>query len=264
MTRTLGPTLGAVVEELELEQPVIVTSARLAEIIANLGIATEPKIVAHRLRQGGWLLPTGVRGSWEFAPGAHAGPYGRGDPLGVLKAIVAQFPGVEMMLSGSTAAWALKFADRATPTLEVALPVGQRAPKTLARAAHVSHFTPVLPPVHAKGLTCLRQESLLVSLVDGPAKVRSWAGVLEWLPELASFLEPELVLQEMEERPAATRIRGGYLLQGLRPDIASQLRDAVGPRIWFGPRERLRRYDNAWKINDTILPFHPASLASVA
>lgn len=264
MARTLGPVIGAVVEELELEQPTIVTSTRLAEIIANLGIATEPKIVAHRLRQGGWLLPTGVRGSWEFAPGAHAGPYGRGDPLGVLKATAAQLPGLHMALTGSTAAWALKLADRATLTPEVALPVGQRAPRTLTRVAHVTHFTPILSPTQEKGTACLRPESLLVCLADRPTKVRSWAGVLEWLPQLAPLLESELVLQELAERPAATSIRCGYLLQSLRPDIAEHFRGLVGPRIWFGPREPLRRYDGEWKINDTILPFHPANLASEA
>jgi hypothetical protein len=67
--------LGTVVESLELEQPQIVTMALVRALVARHGIRTDPKLVALRLRQRGWLLETGVRGVWEFAPGAHAGPF---------------------------------------------------------------------------------------------------------------------------------------------------------------------------------------------
>jgi len=48
MTRPIPPTLAGVLELLELERPVTVTTERLAE--------------------RGWLLKTGVRGVWENGP----------------------------------------------------------------------------------------------------------------------------------------------------------------------------------------------------
>ena len=81
MARSLSPTLASVVEDLELDQTVVVTAELLREIVARHQLGTSPKVVAARLRQAGWLLPTGRRGVREFAPGAHAGPIGHGDPL---------------------------------------------------------------------------------------------------------------------------------------------------------------------------------------
>ncbi|WP_425955926.1 type IV toxin-antitoxin system AbiEi family antitoxin domain-containing protein [Xylanimonas sp. McL0601] len=72
-TRTLGPALGQVIEELELDQPIVVTTADVAGIAARRGIKTPASEIARRLRLSGWLLPTGQRGVYEFAPGAHAG-----------------------------------------------------------------------------------------------------------------------------------------------------------------------------------------------
>ena len=78
--RPLSPTLAAVVEELELDQPVVVTADDLSGIVARHGLGTPVKVIAARLRGAGWLLPTPQRGVWEFAPGAHAGAIGHGDP----------------------------------------------------------------------------------------------------------------------------------------------------------------------------------------
>ena len=42
----------------------------------------------HRLARLGWLLPTPVRGTWEFAPAEHAGAIPDADPLLPLKALL--------------------------------------------------------------------------------------------------------------------------------------------------------------------------------
>src|SRR5664279_5081040 len=87
--RTLGPALAQVVEELELDQPVVVTLNDLAEILRRSHVRSRPVEVARRLRDRGWLLETAQRGVFEFAPGAHAGPYGHGDPFVDLRAYLA-------------------------------------------------------------------------------------------------------------------------------------------------------------------------------
>ena len=43
--------------------------------VRAVGVRTATRTVATRLRERGWLLPTGQRGVWEFAPAAVAGAY---------------------------------------------------------------------------------------------------------------------------------------------------------------------------------------------
>ena len=74
MTRTIPPSLGPILTELELDAPQVVTLAELAALATRTGIGTEPRVVADRMRKLGWLLPTETAGVWEFAPAAHAGP----------------------------------------------------------------------------------------------------------------------------------------------------------------------------------------------
>jgi hypothetical protein len=69
-------------------------------------------IVAARLRELGWLLPTGQRGVWEFAPAAVAGPYSRGGHTRLLRSVLARAE-VACGLTFQAAAWAHGLADRA-------------------------------------------------------------------------------------------------------------------------------------------------------
>ena len=89
MTRSIPPSLAPVLEHLELERPKLVSVAEIATIAEQFGILTPGKIVAHRLAERGWLLPTEVRGVWEFAPADQAGPISGGDGMLTLLAIVA-------------------------------------------------------------------------------------------------------------------------------------------------------------------------------
>src|ERR1039458_7426056 len=86
MTRTIPPSLGLILTELELDAPQVVTVAELAALATRTGIGTEPRVVADRMRKLGWLLPTETAGVWEFAPAAHAGPIGPGHQFLALRA----------------------------------------------------------------------------------------------------------------------------------------------------------------------------------
>lgn len=265
VTRSVSPGMAGILEELELEQPTLVTSERLNQLVEQQGLRTPVKVVAARLRERGWLLPTGRRGVWEFAPAALAGPYSRNDPTADLRAFLLQRPQVKCGLTFQAAAWAQGFADRAPARLEVATAsaaLAKQLPKSLAGSA----FEPRLPMAEVRGVPVLAPESVLVHMAARPAAVRSWASALEWLPELAEALSVEQVLTELAQRPASVQARTGYLLQGLRPDIALAIRDtgaidgAKMNKTWFGPRGRLKRHDATWQIADTILPFNPSEL----
>jgi hypothetical protein len=257
--------MGGILEDLELEQPLLVTSEDLAQLVERHGLRTPTRIVAARLRELGWLLVTGQRGVWEFAPAAVAGAYSRNDPVMSLRAFLARRPAARCALALQAAAWAHGFADRAPARIEVAAATTDLARRLPADVAG-SVFDPRVEVAVLRGVPVLSPESILVHMTTSPSAVRSWTSALEWLSVLVAELSWERLSHELGDRPAATRARCGYLLQGMRPDLADAIR-AAGPlhgKTWFGPRGPLHRHDNAWQIADTSLPFDPRALEPVA
>jgi hypothetical protein len=257
--------MAGVLERLELDQPVLVTSDALARILAEEGLRSPVRVVAARLRAAGWLIATDQRGVWEFAPAAVAGPHSRNDPETPLRAFLLQHPQAQCGLTFQAAAWAHGLADRAPARLEVAASDAAVA-RQLPRSLSVSVFAPRLDTVVLREVPVLAGESVLVHMAARPAAVRSWASAAEWLPGLAAELSSPVLSAELEDRPAAVIARTGYLLQGLRPDLADSLRQLSVPRVttWFGPRRPLLRHDERWMVGDTLLPFDPRTLEPVA
>ena len=258
--RRLSSTLAVVVEELELDQPTVVTAALLREIAHRHGLGTPPKVIAARLREAGWLLPIGKRGVWEFAPGSHAGAIGHGDPTTPLLAALAARPDLPAALALGSAAWALGFADRVPSTLDIAVPTGTRVGQDLRRIAAVSRFTTHVGHATAKGVPCHRAEQVVVHLAADPAAPRSWGAVLEWLPDLAADADRAVLLDELEGRPRAVAVRVGYLLSGLRADLAAPLASLATDLTRFGRRgDPPLRYAAAWRVQDALLPSDPTT-----
>lgn len=257
MTRSIPPSLAPVVEQLELEDARLVTSDHLSGILDRLEVRTAPRTVATRLRDRGWLLATGQRGVWEFAPASIAGPHSRSGPTRLLRAVIAR-EDVMCALTFQAAAWATGAADRVPWRLEVAA-ASARDARRLPGALDVSVFAPRLDPITAKGVPVLRPASVLAHMAAAPARVRSWSSALEWLPELAAEAEADEALAELDGRPATVAARLGYLLQGLRPDIAQRVHPPA-TKTWFGPRRPLIRHDSRWQVADTLLPVDPRTL----
>ncbi|CAN5350093.1 hypothetical protein BH09ACT8_BH09ACT8_31020 [soil metagenome] len=260
MTRAIAPSMASILEELELAGDEIVTMRRLDDLVRAAGLRTSARVVAARLRHQGWLLDTGQRGVWEFAPASVAGPYSRGGPTLGLRALLAR-RNVACGLTFHAAAWALNAADRVPSRVEVAV-AHQRDVEHMPDSLSISVFAPHVPYLEAKGVPCLGPASVLTHMATSPNRVRSWSSAAEWLPDLAADAQLPEVLAELEGRPATVHARLGYLLQGLRPDIASEI---VGPstKTWFGPRRPTIRHDSVWQIADSLLPFDPRSLEPV-
>lgn len=264
--RALPRSLAAVVEALELDQAHLVTTSEIEALRRRAGIATPAKVVADRLRKHGWLLPTPRRGVYEFAPGAHAGPLSRGDATTPLQAALHARPDLAAGLTLQSAAWALGAADRTPARLEIAAgdrEVARSLNATLAEFARVLVFAPRLPKETRRGVPVLAAESVAVHMATRPRDVRSWGSALEWLPDLTAELDWENLQVEIQSRPSAVVARLGYLLSGLRPDLAAQMAPAAG-KVYFGGRGPLLRHDARWQIADTLLPFDPRSLPVAA
>lgn len=256
--RTLSPTLAAVVEELELEQPTVVTPTMLHDIAERRGLRTDRYVIAARLRRAGWLLPTGRRGVWEFAPGAHAGPIGHGEPTLPLRALLTANPRLNPALALGTAAWALGHADRVPSTLDIAVPVGTRVTASMRSIAAFTAFTSNVGYGTVKRVPCHLPESVLVHLAATPSAPRSWNAVLEWLPDIAADADVDTFMAEVHGRTRSVAVRAGYLLSGLRPDLAASLRPLATEVVRFGPRtDAPRRHVATWNVVDYLLPSNP-------
>ena len=265
MIRSVSPAEAAVLERLELERPSLVTTVGLAAMLDDIGIGTPTRVFAARLRAKGWLLPTGQRGVWEFAPADLAGPYSSGDPLLPLRSFLAARPNAVCGLTFQAAAWAHGMADRVPTRPEVAAADPLTARK-LPDSLDVSSFTPVLAYREARDVPTLPADSVIVHMCHKPAAVRSWANAAEWLPDLAAETSPSDVLTELAARPRTTTARTGYLLQALRPDVVAAIADTwpTTGRTWFGRRGRPTRHDEHWQVADTLLPFDPRALKAVS
>ena len=261
MARSVSASMARILERLELERPLLLTSAELARMLEEEDISTPAAVFASRMREKGWLLPTGQRGVWEFAPAAVAGAYSSMDPLIGLKALLAAHEGLSCSLTFAAAAWAMGLADRAPATIDVAFdarPTGMRLPDGIS--AHA--YSPTLEPVERRGVPCLAPESVVVHMATRPAEVGSWQSASEWLVELAHELDEGRVLEELSGRSVSVRARTGYLLQGMRPDVAEAIMGLGAPtsKVRFGPRRESIRNDERWMISDTVLPFDPRKM----
>jgi len=261
MSRSIPRALAAVVELLELERPVTVTTEQLAELVERAGVDTPAHVVIQRLAQRGWLLKTGVRGVWEFAPAAHAGPYSHDDRWVTLRATLHRQPDLPACIALGSALWLLDLADRAPDVPEVALPTGVHVPVGLRRAYRIVRFDARLAPDKIRGLDVHTAATVLVHLAHRPTQVRSWGGVLDALADLVAATSIADVRAELEGRPQASRVRLAYLLSGVAPELVEQLEVVPGHKVWFGPRGPLRHHDATWNVADTVLPIRPTDLA---
>lgn len=261
MTRSLPGWLAPVVEQLELDQPSTVTVDELRAMLESTGISTSASVVAQRLRERGWLLATGVRGVYEFAPAAHAGPVGRGDPFGLVHAVLASHPDSSIVVALGSAAWAHGLADRTPEVLEVAFASSERPSIAVRRAARPVTFDARLPPEARKGVPVHSLATMLVHMAAKPRDVRGWGSAAEWLGDAVVEAGEERVMLELEGRPESVRRRLGYLIHGVHPQLAERLRGSSSSKVWFGPRGPLRQHDESWGIADTVLPFAPSDLA---
>lgn len=261
MARSIPKSLAGILEALELERPQLVTISQLANLCERLDIRTPAKVVAARLREKGWLLPTAQRGVWEFAPAELAGPYSSSDPLLSLKAHAAAHPGERFAIASQTAAWALGFADRVPATLDVTFD-GSSA--SIPAGVNASTYRPNVQTIETKGVAALAPESIVVHMAQRPSTVRSWQGVIEWLPDVAYELDAKRMVIELNGRPRSVSARTGYLLQGMRPDVANAIMEARPPRsrVRFGGGPAMRN-DERWQVSDSILPFDPRALEEV-
>lgn len=246
--RSLPQWLAPVVEGLELERARIVTVGEVQRLLAK-----DRRIVwlaISDLVKRGWLRPVGIRGTYEFIPGAAAGPYSCGDPWLVLRAVLANRAG-EFHVGVSSAAWLLGFAQRMPERHFIVAQSGTRAPRALHVAYEVLTTNPAPASNVVDGLPVPTRAELFAEVAQLAPRLEldSTKG---WLRRLLDDTKPSELSVVLSSRSVATRARAGYLAEVCGAKEHADAISAIGPlgrgpyymqgkngRKHFSPRWRL-------------------------
>ena len=263
VARTISRSASAVIEQLELDGDLLVTTGRIADVMRLVGLHGDEgkaRRVAYELQRDGWLGQLHTRNAWEFLPGARGGAYGSGDRFIEFRAQRAANPDWPGILAMESAASVLGLAQR-IPEREVVAIGGRHAmPKSLA-----GEWRSVGVEISELGLTTVNdlptwnREGLIVGIASRPSGYKDVAGLGQWLSEIPNRLAVDVVIELLEAERPTTRQRAAYLL-GAAGDVAA--RTAImkvypaKEAAWLGPRVAgAGVFNSATQVNDTLL--HP-------
>ena len=252
--------LAAVLQELELERPALVRVGDIERIAEAVGAGAPTPLIVKGLAERRWLLPTGVRGVWEFSPGDRAGGRSAGGPFRVLLALRTKHPELAASIALESALWQRNLVDRAPDPGVVVLPPGARPPAALRRAYRLTWFEASPEPVDVGRVPTQALEATLLHLAAKPTDVRDWGAVLDALAAIVSGVDRDIVEDGLSRLGHAARARFSYLVSGVAPAWPERLGVPRRGVVRFGPRDRAqRRYNARWNISDTVLPGDPAN-----
>jgi hypothetical protein len=256
-TRSIPASVAPVLENLELEQPEVVTTELLRDLLRRAHSHLTASEVAERLVRQGWLLPLRRRDSWEFVPAARAGRLRGGDPWIEVRGLLRHQPDAPIAVAGESALW-----ERGHTTVPPTTPVmghrpGWRPPSVLD--VRTLSFGWALPTDVMRGLPVWRDATTLVAAAHRPGSQRNWSHAEDWLRRAFEGVSVEEVLKESEGRATSTLSRLGYLAEWAgRADVADAIFVDLPsdlPVTFLGPRKaRKKRWNKQWRVYDTLLP----------
>ena len=251
-TRSIPTWLAAMVRELELGGQHLVTLDDVARARPELDRALVRQGIAQLVRRG-WLRPIGVRGTYEFIPGAAAGPYPSGDPWLVLRAALRRHPGV-FYVGATSAAWLLGYDQRSpAPHLVVTTP-DVRAPRPLAAAYRVLRTDPAPASGTVDGLPVPAPPELFAEVAQLAPRLMLNAA-RGWLRRLLDDAPPEEVAAILRDRGVATRARAGFLAETCGATEHTTAIAALGPLgdgpFYTGPRRVDGTFSPRWRVYDS-------------
>ena len=258
--RALPRRVAGIVEQLELDQPRVVTTSELARIAVDVGACSEeadaPRLI-YWLQDLGWLGRVRTKGVWEFNPGSRAGAYGSGDRFIEFRAQRASHPDWPGVLAMESAASLLGLAQHIPEREVVALPRGLARPKALSEWYSVSVDLPPEGCGVSDSLPHWNLDGLLVGVAIRPSGYRDLAGLAQWLPDAGPRLSMVGVMACLRGAPGSAWQRAAYLARVAGVEsIADQLLATCSPStpVWFGGnRFAGAYYDPVSKVQDGAL-----------
>lgn len=259
-TRSIPASTAQILEELELEQPKLVTKALLRELARRTQVSLPLDEIVERLRRHGWLLDLKTLGVWEFAPADRAGRFGSGDPFIELRASLLRKPALPVCVAAESAAWLCGFVGRPPSRHVIAAPAKVSLPPALGVFRVVRHSARLSAQV-VDALPTWRVTSLLVGMATRPSMYRDWSNVDDWLAEAARDLDVSEIREELHGSKRSTWARTAYLLgRGGRGhvglDLIAEAPPGQGP-YYLGPRDRGGHFDPRYQVIDSYLEDPP-------
>lgn len=250
--RAIPAWLADVVQAFELDARRLVTVDDV--LAARPGIT--PSAARHALAElvrRGWLAPTGVRGAYEFIPGAVAGPYPSGDPWLVLRAELALHP--DAFHPGATsAAWLRGYAQRSPQHQIIVAESATPIPKALDAAYRVLRTDPA--PAHDRidKLPVPTAPELFTETAQLAPRLEL-DSARGWLRRLLEDTTPAAIAEALRGRRAATCARAGYLAEVCGAAEHAAAIAALGPvspgPFFTGPRSTDAPFAARWRIYDS-------------
>jgi predicted transcriptional regulator of viral defense system len=233
-SRTIPSYLAGILEQLELDQPDIVSLGDIANYAATVGSPLVPARAAHELKKRGWLIPTSQRGYYEFSPGANAGAFSRGGKTADVKALAAAHPEIEWCYAFQSALYYHGIVDQIPdePQFSVRannvrdIPVSFRK---YTKSAFFYHLSPEI--IEGNPVECI--ETLLVHICAKPGQVGDWFLYEEHLPLIWNGCNEDKVVEELSGRSTATIKRLAYLLSGVALEFSLRIDTAPGYSVHF-------------------------------
>jgi hypothetical protein len=255
-TRSVPASTAPILEELELEQPTLVTTEMLSDLAARRSVNVPTDELVERLRRHGWLLDLKTRGTWEFAPAARAGAIGRGDPFIDLRATLLRRPDLPVAVAGESAAWLHGLSARPPGRHVIAAPPKLELPPAIRSFRAIRHPSRSAPET-LDGLPVWRIASLIAQMAARPSSYRDWGNVDDWLAEAIERTDDSELLEELEGAPRSAWMKTAYLCaRGGRDDLAGNLAQAAPPGkgpYYLGPRNRKGVHDARFDVIDSHL-----------
>ncbi|WP_239657325.1 nucleotidyl transferase AbiEii/AbiGii toxin family protein [Mycobacterium riyadhense] len=209
VARVIPRSVADVVEQLELDGGLVVTSDRLATVMRQVGLdghKAATRRLAYELQRDGWLGQLRTRHAWEFLPAARGGTYGSGDRLIEFRAQRAVDPDWRGVLAMETAASLLGLAQRLPEQELVALPAEQAFPKALSGDWHYVRIElPEAGLTTVTGLPSWNLKGLTVGIAVRPSAYKDVAGLGQWLPDAVTRVDVDTIIHLLETKPRQRR-----------------------------------------------------------
>ena len=251
---------------LELERPTIVSVPQLTALIGRTVAWTPPRVAIQRARGAGWLLPTGVRGMWEFAPGERAGAFSV-----VIPSCRYRPPSLRRAVGSRRSSPASRSARRSGCTISRTAP--RTSPRWRCRSGRRSP-----PRWPGSAVLCISAprwlpfgSAVVSSSIRRPRSSCTWhigrgmsaVGPASWKCWGVSLTRPTKRRSTRNWRVAPTppAFASAYLLSGVAPALAERL-EPIPRKVWFGPRRPVRHHDAHLNVADTVLPIPPRTIGA--
>ncbi|GEM_PF-3426221 len=241
-----------IVQAFELDARRLVTVQDILAVRPELSSSAARHALTELVRRG-WLAPTGVRGSYEFIPGAVAGPYPSGDPWLVLRAELNRHPDA-FHPGAMSAAWLRGYAQRSPHHHLLVAEADTPKPRALDATYRMLRTSPAPAHDRVDGMPVPTPPELFAEVAQLAPRLELDAA-RGWLRRLLDDAAPEDVAGALRDRRAATRARAGYLTEVCDAKEHAAAIAALGPigagPFFTGPRSTDAPFAARWRVYDS-------------